>query len=271
MPADSVTSLLTAPTTVLGTGLNLGGAYLQSQAVMEANQANIDMQYDFAQNNMLWMADQAEQLGIHPLAALGYSGPSPSMPIQPNTAIGTALQDIGGQITNASIQSANQVVNDPHIDFIENQMTEWAYVKMQAEKRNFGNLFHIRHQNNPEYPGYGKTVLVPDPELQLEGIAPFHMLTIGNPAVMGKMLDAHMTSIPEKVFDLTSDATKNVLEKSLTAAREMGIRVEKLNESGKRALSIFMNDMARKFKSLTGRRDRRLYEDSKPKQPELVK
>lgn len=47
------------------------------------NQMNNAKDYDFAQNSLLWKAQQYQQLGLNPMAVVGSAGASPAFPMQP--------------------------------------------------------------------------------------------------------------------------------------------------------------------------------------------
>ena len=56
---------------------NIGGGllsnFLNGNATQKANQANADLQREFAQNSIQWRVQDAQKAGIHPLYALGAS------------------------------------------------------------------------------------------------------------------------------------------------------------------------------------------------------
>jgi hypothetical protein len=72
------------------------GGRKDRQATRDANNANIAMQRQFAQEGIGWKVADAKKAGIHPLFALGASTHSPSIAIQPTK--GSAVKDIANQI-----------------------------------------------------------------------------------------------------------------------------------------------------------------------------
>lgn len=87
-------SLITA-----GSGL-LGGIF-GSSSTKKANAANTRMQYDFAKNSIQWKTEDAKRAGLHPLAALGAQGYSPTIGVMADNQMGNALADAGASIGNA--------------------------------------------------------------------------------------------------------------------------------------------------------------------------
>lgn len=81
-------SLITA-----GSGL-LGGFFGNN-----ANKKNVAMQYDFAKNGLRWKVNDAKAAGLHPLAALGAQGYSPTIGVM--DTMGPAIADAGASIGNA--------------------------------------------------------------------------------------------------------------------------------------------------------------------------
>jgi type II secretory pathway pseudopilin PulG len=72
-----------------------------SAATAAANQANRDMQYDFAKNSIQWKTEDARKAGLHPLAALGAQGYSPTIGQMADTSEAQALSQAGANIGNA--------------------------------------------------------------------------------------------------------------------------------------------------------------------------
>lgn len=58
---------------IIGGGASLIGGMMSNRATRQANEANMDMQYDFARNGISWKVADAKRAGLHPLAALGAS------------------------------------------------------------------------------------------------------------------------------------------------------------------------------------------------------
>lgn len=96
---------------LISAGASLLGGFLNRDAQKDANEANaaqaaqnIALQREFAQNAIQWKAADAEKAGIHPVFAMGASGPSFS-PVTvgaiPESGIGTGLQSMGQDISRS--------------------------------------------------------------------------------------------------------------------------------------------------------------------------
>lgn len=104
----------------------------QNQATAEANKANRDMQYDFAQNSLQWKTQDAKKAGLHPLAALGAQGYSPTIGSMPESAqadYSTAASNIGNAISNS--QARKQAQQQLNMENSRNNMVAYAQVRKE--------------------------------------------------------------------------------------------------------------------------------------------
>lgn len=109
------------PTTLLGTGLAVGGDLLNyygnqeeaernRQAQAEINERNYQMQKEFAQMGITWRIEDAKRAGIHPLAALGASsaGASPSFQMGDTEP---SKYKLGANLANTMGQNIGRAMN----------------------------------------------------------------------------------------------------------------------------------------------------------------
>lgn len=117
---------------IVSGALGMIGANKQNKAIAKANQQNRDMQYDFAKNSLQWKADDARAAGLHPLAALGAQGYSPtigSMPESVQPDYSSAAANISNAISNRRAQS--QAQKQLNMENARNNMV--AYAQVQKE------------------------------------------------------------------------------------------------------------------------------------------
>lgn len=96
---DPVT--LMAIGTAVGTGLNYLGDQQQSRIAGQQRNRETALQKEFAQNGLRWKVEDARRAGIHPLAALGATGASYSPVSVGDTGGGTAMSNLGQNLTRA--------------------------------------------------------------------------------------------------------------------------------------------------------------------------
>lgn len=93
---------------IVGGGLDYLGAERDRDAARRANAENIAAQREFAQMGIRWRVEDARAAGLHPLAALGASGPgfSPSFQMASDgdkyRAVGGALREMGQNLGRAA-------------------------------------------------------------------------------------------------------------------------------------------------------------------------
>jgi hypothetical protein len=92
-----ITSVPGGSNPALAGGAALLPGFLSAYGAYESNQANIDWQKEYAQNNLNWLLQQAEQNGINPLAVLGHSAGSPSAIVGSK---GAAAQSLGKALSD---------------------------------------------------------------------------------------------------------------------------------------------------------------------------
>ena len=103
----SIVGGLANPVAAIGTigavGSDLYEGHQNRKAQEEANQQNIAMQKEFAQQGIQWKVEDARRAGINPLTALGAQTHTPSMAIQPlpSKGIGKAGQNISRALMSA--------------------------------------------------------------------------------------------------------------------------------------------------------------------------
>lgn len=85
-----------------GAGASLIGGYWNKRAIEQANNANLQLQRDFATSGIRMRVEDAKQAGIHPLYALGAPTMSPAVSVMPETGIGDAMAQLGQNISRAS-------------------------------------------------------------------------------------------------------------------------------------------------------------------------
>lgn len=86
---------------VIGAGASLIGGLLGRRSTKKANDQNIAMQREFAQNSIRWRVEDAKRAGIHPAFALG----APTMSFAPSSvgdsSMPAALAAMGQDISRA--------------------------------------------------------------------------------------------------------------------------------------------------------------------------
>lgn len=96
---------------VSGISSVLGGLFGKKSAE-KANEQNIKLQKEFAQNGIAWKVADAKRAGIHPLAALGASTTSFSPSVVGDTSFGTGISNAGqdiGRAINATRDQGSRV------------------------------------------------------------------------------------------------------------------------------------------------------------------
>lgn len=183
------------------TALALGGAgilgYLggqqNSEAMIDANQANIDMTYDLAQNSIQYRVDDALAAGINPIFALGAPTASPSVPIQ-NTQPGNSLNNLANTFSQAAALSANTPDNQQ----AKLKQMNFELMKLQLDEARKANemppLFIEAFDPNPNSPTYKGKVWVFNPELETEGITSVIGTTYSNGIDAVKGLEKQVTT-----------------------------------------------------------------------------
>lgn len=89
-------SFISGAASIIGGGINaLSGRASRNQLQDQYNQ-NVALQKEFAQNGIRWRVEDAKAAGLHPLAAMGFSGTS----YQPVTTSGVVDTSLGDGIAN---------------------------------------------------------------------------------------------------------------------------------------------------------------------------
>lgn len=95
---------------IIGAGASLLGGLFGKKSADKANEENIKLQREFAQQGIQWKVADAKKAGIHPLAALGAQTVSFSPSVVGDNALGTGIaqagQDIGRAINSTSTVEA---------------------------------------------------------------------------------------------------------------------------------------------------------------------
>lgn len=97
-------AIISGGSSLLGGFLNKGAQSDANETNMAINDRNIALQREFAQNALQWKAADAEKAGIHPVFAMGASGPSFSpvtLGASAETGVGTGLAGMGQDISRA--------------------------------------------------------------------------------------------------------------------------------------------------------------------------
>lgn len=103
---------------LLAAGSTIAGAFINKSASDNATEATVDnarrqeaLQKEFAQHGLSWKIADAVRAGIHPLAALGASGPSyaPQMiDFKADPSIGNAVSQMGQDISRSMKATATE-------------------------------------------------------------------------------------------------------------------------------------------------------------------
>lgn len=129
-------------------GTSLLGGLMGSRAADSANDQNIKMQKQFAQEGIQWRVADAKKAGIHPLYALGAQTAS-FAPSSVGDPIGGAISDMGqdiGRAVDAASTSGDRVINK-------------AITSLQLERAGLENellrsqIARERGQLGPGFPG----------------------------------------------------------------------------------------------------------------------
>ena len=86
---------------ILSAGASLLGGSLNRSSQNRANDANADLQREFAQNGVRWKVEDAKAAGIHPLFALGAQTMGAAPSYVGDTSMGSAMASIGQDIGRA--------------------------------------------------------------------------------------------------------------------------------------------------------------------------
>lgn len=110
---------------ILSAGSSLLGGLFGKKSSEKANKQNIQLQKDFAQQGIQWKVADAKAAGIHPLAALGASTHSFSPSVVGDTALPTAMANIGQDLGRAinSTRSQEQRVQAIGTDIARAELT----------------------------------------------------------------------------------------------------------------------------------------------------
>lgn len=85
----------------IGAAGSIAGGLINARATRQANNANMAMQREFAQNGIRWRVEDAKAAGLSPLAALGTNVAMPSAQIVGDQSLGNALANSSQNIANA--------------------------------------------------------------------------------------------------------------------------------------------------------------------------
>lgn len=95
---------------------SIAGGLIGANATKKANKQNVNMQYDFAKNSLQWKTDDAKKAGLHPLAALGAQGYSPTVGVMADQSMGQAVANAGASISNAQADKLNTQLVEAQIN-----------------------------------------------------------------------------------------------------------------------------------------------------------
>lgn len=201
------------------TALALGGAgilgYLgqqeNSEAMVETNQANIDMTYDLANTSIQRRVRDAMEAGINPLYAVGAPTMSPTVPIQ-NPQPGNSLNHLANTLSQAASLASNSPNNmDTQMKLMNHELLKHQLA--EAKKSNqMPPLFIEAFDPNPNSPTYRGKVWVFNPELETEGITSVIGTTYSNGVDAVKGLERQVESKLKKGYKNTSVINSKKLE-----------------------------------------------------------
>jgi hypothetical protein len=166
---------------LIGGGLTTASGLIGSEGAARANRRNIRFQRELAQNSVRYRVDDAIRSGINPLAALGVSTISPSVPIQSTSQpMANSLAQIGQSFNQMGQIAANHAITqDPERNNLEKQLLQAQIFDLQGQNKDA--LFTKKLQNNPNLPKYGEMVWWPTEAAQnAEGMIPGGMVLFGN-------------------------------------------------------------------------------------------
>lgn len=86
---------------IIGAGASLLGGLFGKKSADKANEENIKLQREFAQQGIQWKVADAKKAGIHPLAALGAQTVSFSPSVVGDNSFGTGIAQAGQDIGRA--------------------------------------------------------------------------------------------------------------------------------------------------------------------------
>lgn len=87
---------------IIETGANLLGGWLNRNAQEKANEKNAALQREFAQNGIQWKMEDAKKAGVHGLYALGAQTMSASPSYVGDTSLGSAVAASGQSVSRAA-------------------------------------------------------------------------------------------------------------------------------------------------------------------------
>lgn len=106
--------------TAIGAGASLAGGLINARATRQANNANMQMQREFATSGIRMRVADANAAGIHPIYALGAPTMSPSVQVQANTGLGDAMGQMGQNISRAA--SAVTTIDEKQAQLLDTQI-----------------------------------------------------------------------------------------------------------------------------------------------------
>lgn len=95
---------------------SIAGGLIGASATKSANTQNVNMNYDFARNSLKWKTQDAKEAGLHPLAALGAQGYSPTVGVMADQSMGQAVANAGASIANAQADKLNTKLVEAQIN-----------------------------------------------------------------------------------------------------------------------------------------------------------
>lgn len=93
---------------IISAGANLLGGLFGKSSTEKANEQNIKLQKEFAQQGIQWKVADAKAAGIHPLAALGAQTTAFSPSVVGDTSFGTGIASMGQDIGRAINSTRSQ-------------------------------------------------------------------------------------------------------------------------------------------------------------------
>lgn len=137
---------------LISAGASLLGGLLGKSSQEKANEQNIALQKEFAQNSIQWKAADALKAGIHPLYAMGAQTTSFSPTLVGDTALPTALGNMGQDISRAIDVTRTR---DDRMGAVGKTMQDLTLIRMGLENELLASqIAKVRQAGgNPAFPG----------------------------------------------------------------------------------------------------------------------
>lgn len=131
----------------ISAGAGLIGGLMNRSATAKANQANADLQREFAQNSIRWKVEDAKAAGIHPLYALGAPTYSASPSFVGDTSLGSSVANMGQDISR-SIDATR--TTKERVDAVQKTVQDLEVTRLGLENELLAA--QIRKINQPGHP-----------------------------------------------------------------------------------------------------------------------